>query len=106
MECKCKTTYSSTMYNIIVKIRSNTHLAIKDSLDTKFSKICAKCKQSKSHKLKQTFLNPQKLLMVIINRFNNNNRQLNNVLCITESIHIDSYKDNNKSMYSTLWNYL
>ncbi len=30
MEYKCKTTYSSTMQEIIVKIKTNIHLAIKD----------------------------------------------------------------------------
>ncbi len=40
MEYKCKTTYSSTMHEIIVNIRSNIHLAFKISLDTKLSKIC------------------------------------------------------------------
>ncbi len=46
MECKCKT-YGSTMHEIIVNIKSNIHLAIKDSLETKVSKVCTKCKQSK-----------------------------------------------------------
>ncbi len=32
LECKCKTTYSSTMHEIIVNIRSNIHLAIKEFL--------------------------------------------------------------------------
>ncbi len=72
MECKCDT-YSSTMHELIVNIRSNIHLAIKDSRDKKVSKICAKCKQSKRHKLKQTFSNSPKILMIIINRFDNNN---------------------------------
>ncbi len=44
MECKYKTTYSSTIQELIVNIRSNIYLAIKDSLNTKVSKICAKCK--------------------------------------------------------------
>ncbi len=41
IECKCKTTYSSTMQEIIVKIRSNVNLAVNDSLNTTVSKICA-----------------------------------------------------------------
>ncbi len=85
MECKCKTTYSSTMHTIIVNIRSNIHLAINDSLYTKVSKICAKCKQSKCHQLKQTFSTPTpspKILMIIINRFDNNNGNLNDVMYI------------------------
>ncbi len=44
MECKWKTTYSSTMHTLIVNIRSNNHLANTDSQDTKVSKTCAKCK--------------------------------------------------------------
>ncbi len=55
MKCKCKTTYSSTMHKIIVNIKNSINLAIKDSLDAKFSNICIKCKQNKCHKLKQTF---------------------------------------------------
>ncbi len=35
--------------------------------------------------------------MVIINRFDNNNRKLNNVMCITESINIDRHQDNLKA---------
>ncbi len=34
--------------------------------------------------------------MIIINRFDNN-RKLNNVMCITESINIDSYQANLKA---------
>ncbi len=60
MECKCKTTYISTMHKIIVNIKSNIHLAIKNSLETKVSKMCTKCKQSKCHKLKQIFSTTQK----------------------------------------------
>ncbi len=86
------------MHEIIVNITSNIHLAMKDSLDTKVSKICAKCKQSKRHKLKQTFATFPKIRMVIIiNRFDNNNRKLNNVMCITESINIDSHQANLKA---------
>ncbi len=97
MECKCKTIYSSTMHEIIVNIKRNIHLAIKDSLETKVSEICTKCKQSKCHKLNQTFSSPQ-ILMVIINRFdNNNNRKLNNVMCIIYSINIDSHQANLKA---------
>ncbi len=51
MECKCKTTYSSTMHKIIVNI----------------------------------------------SRFDNNNRKLNNVMSITESINIDNYQANLKA---------
>ncbi len=76
------------MHEIIVNIRSNIHLAIKYSLDTKVSKICAKCKQS-------TPLS--EILMITINRFENNNRKLNNVMLITESINIDSYQINLKA---------
>ncbi len=100
MECKCKTTYNSTMHEIIINIKGNIHMAIKDSLDTKISKIYTKCKQSKWHKLKQTFSPsppPPKILMVNINRFDNNNRKLNNVMCITESINIDSHQANLKA---------
>ncbi len=97
MECKCKTTYSSIMHEIIVNIKGNIHLAIKDSLETKVSKICTKCKQSKCHKLEQTFSTLPKILMVIINRFDNNNRKLNNVMCITESINIDTHQANLKA---------
>ncbi len=35
--------------------------------------------------------------MVIINRFDNNNRKLNNVMCITESININSHQANLKA---------
>ncbi len=35
--------------------------------------------------------------MIIINRFDNNNRKLNNIMCITESINIDSYQANLKA---------
>ncbi len=83
------------MREIIVNITSNIHLAMKDSLDTKVSKICAKCKQSKSHKLEQTFLNPPTIVIIVINRFDNNNRKLNNV--IIESINLDSYQANLKA---------
>ncbi len=38
MECKYKTTYSSIMHKIIVNIKSNIRLAMKDSIDTKVSK--------------------------------------------------------------------
>ncbi len=85
------------MFLIIANIRDNIHLAIKDSLDTNVSKICAKCKQSKCHKLKQIFSLPLKILMIIIKRDANNNRKLNNVMCITESINIDSYHANLKT---------
>ncbi len=45
MACQWKTTYSSTMLEIIVTIiRSNIHLSVKDSPHTKVSKICSKCK--------------------------------------------------------------
>ncbi len=88
MECEYKTTYSSTMYEIIVNNGNNIYLAIKDSIDSKVNNIC---KQSKSYKLKQTFSNPHKIIMIIINRFDNNNRKVNNVMCITESINIYSY---------------
>ncbi len=83
-------------------IRNNIHLAIKDSLDTSLVKICAKYKKSKSHKLKQTFLNPMKIFIIIIYRFDNNNRKLNNVMCITESMNIDSYQANLKDFIKLL----
>ncbi len=35
--------------------------------------------------------------MVIINRFDNNNRKLNNVRCIAELINIDSHQANLKA---------
>ncbi len=35
--------------------------------------------------------------MIIINRFDNNKRKLNNIICITESINIDSYPANVKT---------
>ncbi len=35
--------------------------------------------------------------MIIINRFDNNNRKINNVMFITESINIDSYQANLKA---------
>ncbi len=97
MECKYNTTKSSTMHEIIVNIECNIYLAIKDSLDTQASKICTKCKQSKCLKLKQTFSIPLKILMVIINRFDHNNRKLNNVMCIIQSINIDSHQANLKT---------
>ncbi len=34
----------------------------------------------------------KKTLMIIINRFDNNNRKINNVMCITKAINIDSYQ--------------
>ncbi len=61
------------------------------------SNICAYYKQSKSHKLKQTFSNPPKIITTIINIFDNNNRELINVMCISESINIDSYQTNLKA---------
>ncbi len=85
------------MHKIIVNIRGNIHLAIKVSLDTKVSKICAKYKLSKSHKLKQIFSNLPNILIIIINRFDNNNRKLKNVMCIIEWINIDSYQANLKA---------
>ncbi len=54
---------------------------IKDSLDTNVSKICSKYKQTKSHKLKQIFSNSLTILIIIINRLDNNNRKLNNLIC-------------------------
>ncbi len=41
--------------------------------------------------------------MIIINRFDNNNRKLNNMMCISELIKIDSYPANLKAAISTLW---
>ncbi len=35
--------------------------------------------------------------MIIINIFDNNNSKLNNVMCITESINIDSHQTNLKA---------
>ncbi len=93
MKCKCITTFCSTMHKIIINIRGIIHLAIKDSIETKVSNICAKCMQDKS----QTFSNRPKILMIIINRFDNNNRKLENVMCITESINIDRYQANLKA---------
>ncbi len=49
------------MPEIIVNIKSNIHLAIKDSLNTKICNICIKCKENKCHKLKQTFSTPPPL---------------------------------------------
>ncbi len=60
-------------------------------------KICGTCKQNKIHKLMQSLSNPPKLLVIIINRFDNNNRKLNNVMCISESININSYQVNLKA---------
>ncbi len=96
MECKCKITYTLTKHEIIVNMWSNIHLAIKHSLNTKISKICAKCKQSKSQ-IKANIFKSSQIIMIIINRFDNNNIKLNNVKCIRESISIDSYQTNLKS---------
>ncbi len=97
MECKCKTTYSSTIQELIVNIRSNIHLTILDSLDSMIIKICTKYKQNKSHKLNQTFSNPQQILMIIINGCDNNIRKLHKVMCISDAIKMDRYQANLKA---------
>ncbi len=92
MECKCKTAYRSTIQELVVNLRSNIHSAIQDYLNSKVIKICPKCKQNKSHKLMQRLSSRLKIIMININRFDKNNRKLNNVICISELMNINRYQ--------------